>query len=84
MIITILSLALRENSVDVVTFGQYMRPTKRHMKVSRYVAPAEFDMWKTRYKVRQYRFRCSFLTIIDRLENTLSRTCFEMGPTRVP
>ncbi|KAB5589303.1 Lipoic acid synthase [Ceratobasidium theobromae] len=40
--------ALRANSVDVVTFGQYMRPTKRHMKVSRYVEPAEFDMWKTR------------------------------------
>ncbi|KAL0072092.1 hypothetical protein AAF712_001015 [Marasmius tenuissimus] len=32
--------------VDVVTFGQYMRPTKRHMKVDRYVEPAEFDRWK--------------------------------------
>ncbi|CUA71023.1 lipoic acid synthetase [Rhizoctonia solani] len=40
--------ALRANSVDVVTFGQYMRPTKRHMKVSRYVEPAEFEMWKQR------------------------------------
>ncbi|KAG8740458.1 hypothetical protein FRC11_000260, partial [Ceratobasidium sp. 423] len=40
--------ALRANSVDVVTFGQYMRPTKRHMKVSRYVEPSEFAMWKTR------------------------------------
>ncbi|CAE7121753.1 unnamed protein product [Rhizoctonia solani] len=40
--------ALRENSVDVVTFGQYMRPTKRHMKVSRYVEPSEFEMWKQR------------------------------------
>lgn len=32
--------------MDVVTFGQYMRPTKRHMKVERYVEPAEFDRWK--------------------------------------
>ena len=32
--------------MDVVTFGQYMRPTKRHMKVDRYVEPAEFDRWK--------------------------------------
>jgi lipoic acid synthetase len=32
--------------VDVVTFGQYMRPTKRHMKVERYVEPAEFEKWK--------------------------------------
>ncbi|CAE6416619.1 hypothetical protein ACGC1H_002247 [Rhizoctonia solani] len=40
--------ALRANSVDVVTFGQYMRPTKKHMKVSRYVEPSEFEMWKQR------------------------------------
>lgn len=37
---------LREADVDVVTFGQYMRPTKRHMKVERYVTPEEFDEWK--------------------------------------
>ncbi|TFK76980.1 mitochondrial Lipoyl synthase [Pluteus cervinus] len=37
---------LRNVNVDVVTFGQYMRPTKRHMKVDRYVEPAEFDHWK--------------------------------------
>ncbi|KAF9460779.1 mitochondrial Lipoyl synthase [Collybia nuda] len=37
---------LRKIDVDVVTFGQYMRPTKRHMKVDRYVDPSEFNMWK--------------------------------------
>ena len=37
---------LRKVDVDVVTFGQYMRPTKRHMKVDRYVEPVEFDRWK--------------------------------------
>ncbi|KAI9572852.1 hypothetical protein HD554DRAFT_2063546 [Boletus coccyginus] len=37
---------LRKTEVDVVTFGQYMRPTKRHMKVDRYVEPTEFDRWK--------------------------------------
>jgi lipoic acid synthetase len=37
---------LRKVDVDVVTFGQYMRPTKRHMKVDRYVEPSEFDRWK--------------------------------------
>ena len=36
---------LRDNNVDVVTFGQYMRPTKRHMKVSSYVTPEKFDFW---------------------------------------
>ena len=33
-------------NVDVVTFGQYMRPTKRHMKVDRYVLPEEYNRWK--------------------------------------
>ncbi|KAG7450387.1 Lipoyl synthase [Guyanagaster necrorhizus] len=37
---------LRRVSADVITFGQYMRPTKRHMKVDRYVEPAEFERWK--------------------------------------
>ncbi|KAJ7181787.1 hypothetical protein C8R43DRAFT_912203 [Mycena crocata] len=37
---------LRKVDVDVVTFGQYMRPTKGHMKVDRYVEPVEFDNWK--------------------------------------
>ncbi|VEU21932.1 DEKNAAC102888 [Brettanomyces naardenensis] len=37
---------LRANSVDVVTFGQYMRPTRRHMKVVEYVRPEKFDYWK--------------------------------------
>lgn len=39
---------LRKIDVDVVTFGQYMRPTKRHMKVEEYVTPAVFEMWRLR------------------------------------
>jgi lipoic acid synthetase len=37
---------LREIECDVVTFGQYMRPTKRHMKVVEYVKPEKFEYWK--------------------------------------
>ncbi|ODV78395.1 Lipoic acid synthetase [Suhomyces tanzawaensis NRRL Y-17324] len=37
---------LREINCDVVTFGQYMRPTKRHMKVVEYVTPEKFDYWR--------------------------------------
>ncbi|PGH15252.1 lipoyl synthase, mitochondrial [Polytolypa hystricis UAMH7299] len=40
--------ALRAVDVDVVTFGQYMRPTKRHMPVHEYVTPDVFEMWKQR------------------------------------
>lgn len=39
------SIALREINVDVVTFGQYMRPTKKHLKVEEYVSPEKFDFW---------------------------------------
>ncbi|KAL7955862.1 Lipoyl synthase [Trichoderma compactum] len=39
---------LRKANVDVVTFGQYMRPTKRHLKVDKYVTPDEFEMWRQR------------------------------------
>jgi len=37
---------LRANDVDVVTFGQYMQPTKRHLKVKEYVTPEKFDHWE--------------------------------------
>ena len=36
---------LREAGVDVVTFGQYMRPTNRHLKVEEYVTPKAFDIY---------------------------------------
>ena len=39
---------LRNIDVDVVTFGQYMRPTKRHMPVHEYVTPDAFERWRLR------------------------------------
>ena len=33
---------LRDAGVDVLTIGQYLRPTKRHATVERYVEPSEF------------------------------------------
>ncbi|KAI4132533.1 MAG: hypothetical protein LQ338_000632 [Usnochroma carphineum] len=41
-------LELRKVNVDVVTFGQYMQPTKRHMPVHTYVTPAIFETWRQR------------------------------------
>jgi lipoic acid synthetase len=37
---------LREHEVDVLTVGQYLRPTMQHLPVERYVDPAEFAEWK--------------------------------------
>ncbi len=32
--------------VDIVTIGQYLRPTTHHLPVARWVEPGEFDAWK--------------------------------------
>lgn len=37
---------LRAANVDCVTLGQYMRPTKRHLKVAEYVKPEKFEYWE--------------------------------------
>jgi lipoic acid synthetase len=37
---------LRAAEVDVVTIGQYLRPTPKHAPVVRYVEPEEFDRYK--------------------------------------
>lgn len=37
---------LRANSVDIVTFGQYLRPTTRHLAVEKFYTPEEFAQLK--------------------------------------
>ena len=37
---------LRAAEVDIVTFGQYLRPTPNHLPIERYVTPAEFDAYR--------------------------------------
>lgn len=37
---------LREVGVDILTLGQYMQPTKRHLKVIEYVTPEKFKHWE--------------------------------------
>jgi lipoic acid synthetase len=45
---------IRDVGVDVVTIGQYLRPTQRHLPVDRYVLPEEFD------KLRDYGMSIGF------------------------
>jgi len=37
---------LRANDVDIMTIGQYLQPTKRHLKVEKYWSPEEFEELK--------------------------------------
>ncbi|AXA84816.1 lipoyl synthase [Lysobacter oculi] len=37
---------IRAADVDVITFGQYMRPTRNHLPVQRFVTPEEFARYR--------------------------------------
>ncbi len=37
---------LRSHSVDVLTLGQYLQPTRNHLPVERYVTPEEFERYR--------------------------------------
>lgn len=37
---------LREIDVDILTLGQYLRPTPNHLAVERYVSPDEFEAYR--------------------------------------
>jgi lipoic acid synthetase len=37
---------LREHGCDIVTIGQYLRPTAQHLPVERYYAPEEFQVFR--------------------------------------
>jgi lipoic acid synthetase len=37
---------LRRANVDILTLGQYLRPTPNHLAVERYVTPGEFEAYR--------------------------------------
>jgi lipoyl synthase len=47
---------LRSAAVDILTLGQYLRPSADHIPVARWVTPEEFRAWK-RIGEEEYGFR---------------------------
>ena len=45
---------LRARGVDIVTFGQYLRPTMNHLPVERYVTPEAFARYRRRGLARGF------------------------------
>jgi lipoic acid synthetase len=37
---------LRSVGCDVVTFGQYLQPTEKHLKVIKFITPEKFKEWQ--------------------------------------
>src|SRR5687768_7999224 len=46
---------LRAANVDLLTLGQYLRPTAHHLPVQRFVTPAEFDQYRQWALARGFR-----------------------------
>jgi lipoic acid synthetase len=46
---------LRAANVDLLTLGQYLRPTMHHLAVQRFVTPAEFDQYRQWALARGFR-----------------------------
>jgi lipoic acid synthetase len=39
---------LKAIEVDILTMGQYLQPTPKHLPIARYLTPEEFEAWKVR------------------------------------
>eukprot|EP00934_Nitzschia_sp_Nitz4_P009286 Nitzschia sp. Nitz4//scaffold55_size114948//90325//91434//NITZ4_003919-RA/size114948-processed-gene-0.80-mRNA-1//-1//CDS//3329554584//9276//frame0 len=50
---------LRAIDVDVVTFGQYLQPTKAHLPVKEYITPEKFEEWQTKAEALGFKYVAS-------------------------
>ncbi len=78
---------LRGAEVDVLTIGQYLRPTKRHAPVERYVEPLEFEDYRSigldmgfRYVASGPLVRSSYRAAEAFLEGMLAEQSAGSGP----
>lgn len=50
---------LRAIDVDVVTFGQYLQPTRKHLAVQEYVTPEKFQEWQVEAESMGFKYVAS-------------------------
>ena len=50
---------LRAIGVDIITFGQYLQPTRNHLSIERYVTPEQFEQY------RQWGLEKGFLEVVS-------------------
>ena len=54
---------MRAHSIDMITIGQYLRPSQGHLPVERYVPPETFTLWAEKarhglYQCRLWLYQC--------------------------
>lgn len=47
---------LRSVGVDILTLGQYLQPTKKHLPVAEFITPEQFKVYETRGLEMGFRF----------------------------
>jgi lipoyl synthase len=64
---------LRAVDCDIVTIGQYLQPTQKHLGVKEFVTPAQFDAW------REYGESIGFLQVVS---SPLTRSSYHAEQVR--
>lgn len=64
---------LRSVDCDILTIGQYLQPTQKHLGVTEFVTPAQFDAW------REYGESIGFLQVVS---SPLTRSSYHAGQVR--
>ncbi len=64
---------LRSVDCDILTIGQYLQPTPKHLPVTRWITPQQFDVWK------QLGESLGFLQVVA---SPLTRSSYHAGEVR--
>ncbi len=65
---------LRRSQVDIVTIGQYLSPSSKHLPVDRFVSPAQFENYK-----KEGELNLGFLQVIS---SPLTRSSYHAGDVK--
>ncbi|NEO45128.1 MAG: lipoyl synthase [Moorea sp. SIO4A3] len=64
---------LRQVDCDILTIGQYLQPTQKHLKISEFITPNQFDTWK------EYGESLGFLQVVS---SPLTRSSYHAEQVR--
>ncbi|NEO20717.1 MULTISPECIES: lipoyl synthase [unclassified Moorena] len=64
---------LRQVNCDILTIGQYLQPTQKHLKISEFITPKQFDTWK------EYGESLGFLQVVS---SPLTRSSYHAEQVR--
>ncbi|NES85062.1 MAG: lipoyl synthase [Moorea sp. SIO1G6] len=64
---------LRQVDCDILTIGQYLQPTQKHLKISEFITPKQFDSWK------EYGESLGFLQVVS---SPLTRSSYHAEQVR--